>query len=113
MIYATSQGTFDKTTKFLEVMSSGKIYDILNSYGLQGVDALSSATPRETGETAQAWGYQVEITQPKVKLLYLGLTRTKKEECQYCSDFAIWAWNWHRGLYSGKRLYKPSDASYI
>ena len=59
MIKATSYGDFKKTTKFLEFMKSGHIYDQLSSYGRKGVDALSSATPVDTGETAHSWGYQI------------------------------------------------------
>ena len=59
MIYRTSHGDFKKTTKFLEFMKSGDVFDNLDKYGRQGVDALSSATPRDTGETAQSWGYKV------------------------------------------------------
>jgi len=62
MIYVTSHGDFKKTTKFLEFMKSGDLYDNLDRYGRQGVDALSRATPRDTGETAQSWGYQVGHT---------------------------------------------------
>lgn len=59
MIYRTSSGSFDKTTKALKFMESGKVFDILDRYGRRGVDLLSSATPRETGETAESWLYTV------------------------------------------------------
>lgn len=59
MISAKSTGSFDKTIKFLETMQSGRIFKVLDSYGRKGVDLLSSATPRDTGETAQSWGYKV------------------------------------------------------
>jgi hypothetical protein len=59
MISAKSTGSFDKTIKFLETMQSGRIFKVLDSYGRKGVDLLSSATPRDTGETAESWGYKV------------------------------------------------------
>lgn len=59
MISAKSYGSFDKTTKFLEIMKSGSIFEILDRYGREGVNALSSATPRDSGETAESWGYKV------------------------------------------------------
>lgn len=59
MISATSSGSFEKTTKFLEFLKSNKIFNVLDHYGRVGVDLLSSATPRETGETAQSWSYSV------------------------------------------------------
>lgn len=33
---------------------------MLDRYGATGVDLLSSATPRETGETASSWYYKVK-----------------------------------------------------
>lgn len=59
MLYRTSEGSFAKTTRFLEFLQSGKMFNNLSSYGQRGVDALSSATPVETGETAGDWGYQI------------------------------------------------------
>lgn len=59
MISATSHGSFDKTNKFLQTMKSETIFNALDRYGRMGVDALSRATPVDTGETAQSWGYQV------------------------------------------------------
>ena len=32
---------------------------ILDKYGQKGVDALASATPRESGETANSWSYEI------------------------------------------------------
>jgi len=59
MISRTSTGDFNKTLKFLEFMKSGDLFSDLDTYGRRGVDALSSATPVDTGETAHSWGYQV------------------------------------------------------
>lgn len=59
MIYATSHGSFDKTTNFLKFLQNGSLFDSLDHYGRLGVDALSSATPVDTGETAHSWGYQL------------------------------------------------------
>jgi len=62
MFHLTSHGDFKKTTKFLDFMQSGDVFDNLDKYGRQGVDALSSATPRDTGETANSWNYQIGHT---------------------------------------------------
>jgi hypothetical protein len=59
MIRATTTGDFNKTTKFLKFMQSGDLYNGLAAYGRKGVDALSSATPLETGETSESWGFQL------------------------------------------------------
>lgn len=59
MISFESRGSFDKTDKFLSRMSKGDIFKALELYGQLGVDALSSATPVDTGETASSWGFTV------------------------------------------------------
>ncbi|MET0787477.1 MAG: HK97 gp10 family phage protein, partial [Paenisporosarcina sp.] len=59
MITAKSSGSFKNTTSFLEYMKAGTVFKSLDHYGRIGVDALSRATPRDTGETANSWGYQI------------------------------------------------------
>lgn len=59
MISATSSGSFDKTLSFLKFMQSNQMFNILDHYGRVGVDALSRATPIQTGETAHSWSYSV------------------------------------------------------
>ena len=68
MIYPTSPGNFNKTTKFLEFLKRGDMYNNLDQYGRKGVDALASATPIDTGETAQSWGYNVGHKKGKVTI---------------------------------------------
>ena len=60
MITAESSGDFKKTMSFLELMKSDKIFQSLDRYGRMGVDALSRATPRDTGRAAGSWGYKVQ-----------------------------------------------------
>lgn len=53
------KGDFKKTEKLLK-KSLGKDYrKILDRYGRLGVEALSSATPIESGETAASWDYEI------------------------------------------------------
>lgn len=59
MISFESKGSFAKTESFLKSMQTRmNIMAILNKYGSQGVVALASATPTETGRTAQSWRYE-------------------------------------------------------
>ena len=55
-----SSGSFKNMDKFLRTVSKGDIYRSLDKYARQGVTALSSATPLETGETKNSWGYEVK-----------------------------------------------------
>lgn len=59
MIGITAEGDFNNTEKFLKKVKDGKYLDILDKYGRIGVSALSQATPKNTGSTAAAWGYEV------------------------------------------------------
>jgi len=44
--------------------------EILNRYGVAGVKALSSATPRNSGKTADSWYYTIEIGESKSVLSF-------------------------------------------
>lgn len=59
MFTLESSGSFENTEKFLNRMSKGDIFAALDRYGQEGVAALASATPRESGETANSWSYEI------------------------------------------------------
>lgn len=60
MIRFRHKGDFKITTRFFDKVTKGKYIDsILNKYGRQGVDALSAATPKDTGTTAASWNYEI------------------------------------------------------
>lgn len=59
MISFRQKGDFSKLTRFLErAKESVKIGD-LDKYGRAGVAALSSATPIDSGKTANSWSYEI------------------------------------------------------
>lgn len=58
-IKISSKGSFTQTDQFLSRMTKEEIFSILSNYGAQGVAALASATPKDTGATAAAWSYEV------------------------------------------------------
>ena len=60
MIRFTQRGDFAATEKFLRGSKKKDYRAILEKYAAQGVQALSSATPVNTGQTAQSWGYEIE-----------------------------------------------------
>lgn len=57
-----STGNFKNTEKFLQRMSRGDIFKSLERYGKAGVQALSAATPKESGVTATSWSFEVKRT---------------------------------------------------
>ena len=63
MVIIKHRGNFNKTTKFLTRMKVLDIDSVLESYGQRGVEALREFTPKDTGETAASWGYEVGRTE--------------------------------------------------
>lgn len=61
MITVKHKGNFEKTTKFLNGITKIDIKSILDNYGKKGVEALSSATPVDTGLTAKSWSYRTYV----------------------------------------------------
>ena len=62
MIIVKHRGDFNKTLKFLERASKASMRKVLEYYGQKGVEALSAATPVDTGLTASSWGYDIQNT---------------------------------------------------
>ena len=54
------KGDFSKLSQYLEKVKSVIRMDIFNKYGKKGVDALSAATPVDSGKTASSWYYKIE-----------------------------------------------------
>lgn len=53
-------GDFQKLRNFVAAMTGDDIYEALESYGRQGVNALANATPIDSGITAASWSYHVD-----------------------------------------------------
>lgn len=54
-------GQFRKTTQKLEQLRSARLFQSLSKFGAEGVAALASATPVNSGLTANSWTYEVKI----------------------------------------------------
>lgn len=71
MISFKHTGDFSKTTKFLERAKRGDYLKVLDKYGKEGVKALSSATPVDSGTTANSWSYKIEKGNSSTKISFL------------------------------------------
>ena len=60
MISFRQKGDFSKLNRFLEKAKGAAHLSALDKYGREGVAALSSATPVESGKTADSWFYEIE-----------------------------------------------------
>ena len=62
MIKVTHKGSFRNSEKFFDNSKnlSRRLRTAFERYGAEGVEALRSATPKDSGETANSWSYTVE-----------------------------------------------------
>lgn len=71
MIKLKVHGDWNDTEEFLKrAKSSNDIIQILENYGREGVVALSSATPVDTGQTASSWFYEIKKTDTGISLIF-------------------------------------------
>lgn len=64
------KGDFKKTEKFLKGALTWNMKPLLKRYGEAGVRALASATPKDTGELASSWGYEIEIDHTEARVIW-------------------------------------------
>lgn len=60
MISFRQKGDFSKLTRYLERAKEAVKIGDLDKYGREGVVALESATPVDSGKTAQSWYYEIK-----------------------------------------------------
>lgn len=71
MITFKQKGNFSKLNRYLERVKEVAKIGILDKYGQAGVEALSSATPTDTGLTASSWYYKIERTKTSATIQFL------------------------------------------
>ena len=70
MITFRHKGDLSKTRRRLERMKGVARLSIFDKYGQQGVAALASATPKDTGKTASSWYYEIKRTDNSVSITF-------------------------------------------
>lgn len=70
MISFRQKGDFSKLTRYLERVKEAARLGVLDKYGREGVAALSSATPVDSGETANSWSYKIEHTNGSASIAF-------------------------------------------
>lgn len=70
MITFSQKGDFSKVLGFLEKAKGLVNLSILDKYGREGVAALASATPFDSGETARSWYYKVERRRGSASIVF-------------------------------------------
>ena len=70
MITVTTKGDYKKLSGHLEKLKHIVKLSTLDKYGRKGVQALSAATPKDTGETANSWSYSVIQNGEETRLIF-------------------------------------------
>ena len=70
MISFRQKGDFSKLTHFLEKSKEAVRLGDLDKYGREGVAALASATPVDSGLTANSWYYKTENKNGSAKISF-------------------------------------------
>lgn len=70
MFRLISKGDWSKTSNWLKKMQNIFTRGSFDKYGRVGVIALESATPKDTGATANAWYYEVQHSANQVSIIW-------------------------------------------
>lgn len=70
MIRIKQKGDFRKTERFLDKLKRKGYLESLRKWGDEGVEALSIATPKDTGFTASMWRFEIEVTGTKARIVW-------------------------------------------
>ena len=83
MITFRQKGDFSKLTRYLEKVKSVVKLSDLDKYGKEGVAALASATPVDTGLTASSWSYEIKHQNGRVQVsqVCIKLSHTHRGWC--------------------------------
>ena len=71
MITFRQRGDFSKTTRFLERAKRAIRLSDLDKYGREGVAALASATPVDSGLTSRSWYYEIKNQNGSISITFL------------------------------------------
>ena len=70
MISFRQKGDFPKLSRYLERAKEAVKVGILDKYGREGVAALASATPTDSGKTAASWEYEIIRQNGSVSIVF-------------------------------------------
>ena len=70
MVKDRHKGDFSKTIKYLKKIRNPYEKIDFDGFGKEGVLALASATPVDSGRTSESWGYRIEKSSDSVKIIF-------------------------------------------
>lgn len=70
MIKFSQKGDFKKSIIYMEKLKEAIRLSTFDKYGREGVNALSSATPVDSGKTASSWYYEIQRTKDTISITF-------------------------------------------
>lgn len=70
MIKFSQKGDFKKSITYMEKLKEAIRLSTFDKYGREGVNALSSATPVDSGKTASSWYYEIQRTKDIISITF-------------------------------------------
>lgn len=70
MITFQQKGDFKNAERFLKRMSKADFANVLKGVAQKGVQALSAATPTDSGLAASSWGYQIKRSRSSFEVIW-------------------------------------------
>lgn len=70
MVKITTTGDFSKTRGYLNKMRHARFMDKISNYAQMGTDALASATPIDSGLTAESWYSEIEESKDSLTIYW-------------------------------------------
>lgn len=70
MISFRQKGDFSKLSRYFERVKEAAKIGVLDKYGQEGVAALASATPMDSGQTANSWYYEIKRQNGSVSIVF-------------------------------------------
>lgn len=67
-IIFTQRGDFSKTEKYLKGLKDKNYRPILERYANEGLSLLRSATPKDSGLTADSWSYKIVVNRSGISI---------------------------------------------
>lgn len=78
MVRFEQKGKFSKVTNYLGKLKKSISIGDLDRYGREGVEALASATPIDSGRTANSWSYNIIKENECITISFLNSNIQKK-----------------------------------
>ena len=77
-IKVKTSGNFNHIRNFCKQITKHYYLSKIDQYAQQGVEALSKATPKDTGVTANSWSYEIIRSPHSIKIEWKNANTTKE-----------------------------------